>query len=800
MRLRHALVLVALVGCTAPGGASGNLQSVPSTVGEVVEVVGIDDAAVSDPTTDAADEVAPAGYSSVRVLVRGVGLADVAWEHDTEVSEVGPSGWASMDVPEGAAFGSFLGALQADGRLTEAVAMGVAKGADNGGGDHGGDDDGDEDHGDHGDGDHGDHGDDEEHADHDLQWHLKDIDVPHGGSFSGVTVAVLDSGVAYETWADASGTYVPAPSLGRSSIRTPWDFVNGDAHANDDHQHGTFMATLIAASEADDDEHGHDHGDDGDDDGENASLRGVAPGVTLMPVKVLDADNSGEELWLVDGIWHAVDNGADVINLSMAFGSSYVPSRALQSALLYAHDSGVVVIGAAGNDGHVGASWPAASPLVVAVAASKRVMSGPSELAEYSNRSPKIDVAAPGGDLTTDVDGDGMVDGIVSETINAGDPSTVATWMFAGTSSATAITSGTVARLLAAGASADDIPALLAGGAQPFDGGIYALAGAGKLNVESSLDLVSTPLVRGEPHSVAMFSYLVRSGLNVVPTARLTVVDALGVPVSDREVLGTLWGEGGGAFSCRTSDCGSCTVSGPPVSGTTRTGAPRGLAWAFRAEAVVDANSSVVRPGAALFPSQKLDAVTRSLKADSRTAGGLLAFSWKDSNDPALGALGAGYSVVDLAAGMAAAPMSVVYNDAAWVNAVDPIEVVLDGRGLASIPVGNIKVSVVKPAGSALVNLKLAAIDGTGASNLSLNFGAVDMFGGKGKVACAVSNDAMWIDSETLPATVTGDLLASGGWVTPEGYAGASLMGALIAAPTAPGPSGASRIGSVAIP
>ena len=506
----------------------------------------------------------------------------------------------------------------------------------------------------------------------------------------------------------------------------------------------------------------------------------------------------------MDGIWHAVDNGADVINLSMAFGSGYVPSRALQGALLYAHDAGVVVVGAAGNDGHVGASWPAASPLVVAVGASERVMSGPGELAPYSNRSPKLDVVAPGGDLTTDVDGDGMVDGIVSETINAGDPTTVSKWMFAGTSSATAMTSGTVARLLAGGAAADDIPALLAGGAAPFDGGIYALAGAGKLDVAASLSLASSgaPIARGVPHSVAMFSYLVRSGANVVPTARLTVVDSSGAPVANRAVLGTLWGEGGGAFACTTSQCGSCTVSGPAVSGKTRTGVARGLAWAFRAEAVVDGNLSVVRPGAALFPSQKLDAVTRTLKGDPRTAGGLLAFSWRDSDDATLGKLGAGYTVVDLAAGMAAAPMSVVYNEAAWGSAVVPVQVPLDGGGLASIPVGNLKVSVIRPTTVALASLKLAAIDGTGAANMDLAFGAVDMFGGKGvNGTCTAASDAVWIDSASLPATDTGDLLASGGWVTPEGYAGASLAGALIADPTSNGgSSGASRTGSMPVP
>ena len=96
--------------------------------------------------------------------------------------------------------------------------LGVASGAGEG------DDDGDDDDDGHDDGD--DEGDDDGDDDDDdndsggLQWYLNEIGAPRGGNVRNVTIAVLDSGVAYENWTDDSGTYVQAPSLANSAIRS----------------------------------------------------------------------------------------------------------------------------------------------------------------------------------------------------------------------------------------------------------------------------------------------------------------------------------------------------------------------------------------------------------------------------------------------------------------------------------------------------------------------------------------------------------------------------------------------------
>ena len=86
---------------------------------------------------------------------------------------------------------------------------------------------------------------------------------------------------------------------------------------------------------------------------------------------MLVEQNVGSELALVEGLYWAADHGADVISMSLSFGLDYVPSPALLAALQYAHDGGVVMLAAAGNDGAKAISWPAASPLVIAVAAGR---------------------------------------------------------------------------------------------------------------------------------------------------------------------------------------------------------------------------------------------------------------------------------------------------------------------------------------------------------------------------------------------------------------------------------------------
>ncbi len=195
-------------------------------------------------------------------------------------------------------------------------------------------------------------------------WELDAIEVPKAralGTGQGVVVAVLDTGV--------SGSH---PDLA-GHVLTGWNFVQNNADTSDDAGHGTFVAGLIAGvSEAD-----HE---------------GVAPGASILPVKILDGNGVGSTASFVAGINYAVDSGARIINIS---ASGAGDSPALNDALANAEAHGVLVVASAGNDGQEELSYPAAVPTVLAVTATDH-QNAP---ATFSTYGPYVDIAAPGVDI-----------------------------------------------------------------------------------------------------------------------------------------------------------------------------------------------------------------------------------------------------------------------------------------------------------------------------------------------------------------------------------------------------------------
>ena len=245
-----------------------------------------------------------------------------------------------------------------------------------------------------------------------------------------VVVAILDSGAAYEDYADASGTYAVAPDLACTPFVAPYDFVNNDTHANDDHQHGTHITSLIAA-----------------DPDCGAQTRGYAPSAQIMPVKVLDANLMGTEMSLVNGIYHAVANGADIINMSLAFGVDYYPSQMMQDALVDANAAQVMLVAATGNVAHPSKEtrFPAANQFVIAVAS---YVAGRSVL--YSGYGSAVDIAGPGG-LLDDVNVDGYPDGVLAQTFVLNEPTQFGYWFGSGTSQAAPSVTGLLALMLQRG-------------------------------------------------------------------------------------------------------------------------------------------------------------------------------------------------------------------------------------------------------------------------------------------------------------------------------------------------------------
>jgi serine protease len=208
------------------------------------------------------------------------------------------------------------------------------------------------------------------------------INAGHPGG-RGITVAVLDTGVAYERYR----RYRRSPDFSRDDFVRGYDFVDNDRHPNDENGHGTHVAGTI-----------------GESTGNGVGVTGLAYGAKLMPVRVLDSLGSGDSVTISAGVRYAVKHGARVINLSFEFDSETtrrdVPD--LLAALRYANRHHVIVVGASGNSGAASIAYPARAPTVVSVGA---VTEHGCE-ADYSNSGGTLDVVAPGGGEDADLPGD----------------------------------------------------------------------------------------------------------------------------------------------------------------------------------------------------------------------------------------------------------------------------------------------------------------------------------------------------------------------------------------------------------
>ncbi|GLH97778.1 type VII secretion-associated serine protease mycosin [Phytohabitans aurantiacus] len=204
------------------------------------------------------------------------------------------------------------------------------------------------------------------------QWQLTELRATHAWRYatgSNVTVAVIDSGVD-GSHPDLAGQVLPGIDLVTGS---------GDGRT-DPVGHGTTVAGLIA-------------GRNDDRDG----VMGLAPQAKILPVRVLDADNRYDDALIVaKGVRWAVDNGAEVINLSLG-GSGNSP--ALAAAIDYAFARDVVVIACTGNvapDAPAEVWYPAREPGVIAVTGLERETEG---LWSGSITGPATVLAAPANGL-----------------------------------------------------------------------------------------------------------------------------------------------------------------------------------------------------------------------------------------------------------------------------------------------------------------------------------------------------------------------------------------------------------------
>jgi serine protease len=199
----------------------------------------------------------------------------------------------------------------------------------------------------------------------------------------GVTVAVLDTGVAYRN----TKRFRISPDFVGTRFARGYDFVDNTRFPDDRNGHGTFVAGVIA-------ERVNNH----------VALTGIAYGATIMPVRVLDEQGLGDAAAIAKGIRFAARNGAQIINLSLEFDSS-VPSSQIPevlSAIRYAVRRNVLVVAASGNEARRVVAYPARAEGVMSVGATTEHLCQ----AEYSNDGRGLDIVAPGGGADAAIDDD----------------------------------------------------------------------------------------------------------------------------------------------------------------------------------------------------------------------------------------------------------------------------------------------------------------------------------------------------------------------------------------------------------
>jgi len=217
-----------------------------------------------------------------------------------------------------------------------------------------------------------------------------------------VVVAVVDSGVAvaHEDLKDnlwVNGNETPNNGIdddnnGFIDDINGWDFSGNDKDPTDEvgannPGHGTHCAGIIGAS-----------------CGNGLGVCGISPKVSLMAVRFLDANGSGDLFASTKAMSYAVNNGAHIISAS--WGATIPESQAqpIIDAIKHAEERGVIFVAAAVNDGKsndTASVYPAnaQTPNMISVAASNRLDEKPS----WSNYGRKVDIAAPGENILSTI-------------------------------------------------------------------------------------------------------------------------------------------------------------------------------------------------------------------------------------------------------------------------------------------------------------------------------------------------------------------------------------------------------------
>lgn len=336
-------------------------------------------------------------------------------------------------------------------------------------------------------------------------WYLQNINAPSAWSTtndsSGVTLAVIDSGFAlthqdltaqWKTNAGETGDGKETNGIddddnGYIDDYRGWDFVNNDNQP----QAGTLNSNGVGVS------HGTETaGLAGATSNNSRGIASVSRGAKLLPLQVIDDNGNGFSDDVAQAIIYAIDQGADVINMSLGTNGD---DPQVRSAVDLAFENNVVVVAAAGNCGNSTSgpcsgqtagyvTFPANYNRVVAVGATD----SNNTRANFSSYGERVDIVAPGAGT------------LISTTWSAGNGTNLYASALYGTSYASPIVASSAAliRSLRPNTSIDDVRALLMGGVKKLsvmNGSVYTQTyGHGLLDVGKSIQIASELNSSGE--------------------------------------------------------------------------------------------------------------------------------------------------------------------------------------------------------------------------------------------------------------------------------------------------------------
>lgn len=176
----------------------------------------------------------------------------------------------------------------------------------------------------------------------------------HKTKGEGVKILVIDTGIDKDH-----------PDL-QHAFKFGINMFERSTDVTDHYGHGTHVAGLLVGSKT-----------------------GVAPEAELYVAKVLNNNGSGSMASVMDGITYAINLKVDI--LCMSLGIAYGLPQILRERILQAHQSGITIVCATGNNGEAEPQYPAFLDEVIAVGGLDRDL----KLASFSNYGEQMDIVAP---------------------------------------------------------------------------------------------------------------------------------------------------------------------------------------------------------------------------------------------------------------------------------------------------------------------------------------------------------------------------------------------------------------------